>query len=826
MDSNIEHMRVLRQATVGTVQSTTMVSKPRPMHLRHTRSSSTPALLVSSPLKSPEPTKRRESITPATEDESVNDEDDEDTEVEQESEHTKLHPSQGVPPRATTSVVPSAGERDLATKTNNTPSEMPKVLATPATPAAAPVAPQPTPAPITTPAPAPAPAVTQEPVSKDEMPAPTESTSAATAAAAAASSFLSSWSGRSKAMIPSIPRPSPLMPFRAARSVVSSVTSVGTGLLPTVSSTKGLSLPSKEQLSAIPIAGRILNHPAMDSALNYVADKASERGISLAALTGGIDPRYAILPEDIPYRQLNKSMVQQAMTLAALAVQKEENSKSMDDEASDDAFELYLAALSTMLHALPFETCDPLRREAFETQLRDFVDDQMEGLPAMDEYRVDDDKSKRHRRHRRRRQRQHHELASTLLQKHSAAAEQEPQYQQMRGQQAKQRRQRREQHTRQMMELKKQQQQAAQQQQQQQKEKEKEKEKEAKAKAKKPKTSAAPPVPSTPTTTIKSGKHSRRSHRFRGVAHNAVHDQDAFHANYQQGAGGHPVNGPAIGDAIVHSAIRLKQSPIPDVVRSGLRISKTIFNKVDERFHLQDKAWELSKTSIEKAIELDEQYAIHEVVTDAVFSTITGLVKAGIAYKESPSYTEMRAAKEAEKTSLEGVQQGAITDGASVSNNGHSHNPQAVQSSKKQTSKAAPEVATPAPAQRRGWRSSSASSATTVTSKKPAKVAVESDSDSELDSDEETVLPSASSTSSDADATASEGEDEVIELNQQTLRPGKGGKAGGASGYGSETRKGSFGQSNNASAAYAGQVREKIDMFMALKGAASLIVNL
>jgi hypothetical protein len=46
-------------------------------------------------------------------------------------------------------------------------------------------------------------------------------------------------------------------------------------------------------------------------------------------------------------------MVQQAMTLAALAVQKEELSKSMDDEASDDAFELYLAALSTMLHALP-----------------------------------------------------------------------------------------------------------------------------------------------------------------------------------------------------------------------------------------------------------------------------------------------------------------------------------------------------------------------------------------------------------------------------------------------------------------------------------------
>ena len=179
---------------------------------------------------------------------------------------------------------------------------------------------------------------------------PSASTPVTTAAAATppasspstASSFLSAWQGRSRAMIPTIPRPSPLMPFRAARKVVSSVTTAGTGLLPT-----------KEQLNSIPVAGRILSHPVMDSTLSYIAEKASERGIDLHALTGGIDPKKLIRPEDVPYRKLNKTMIHQAMTLSVLAVQKEELSKAMDDEDGDSAFELYLAAVNTLLHSLP-----------------------------------------------------------------------------------------------------------------------------------------------------------------------------------------------------------------------------------------------------------------------------------------------------------------------------------------------------------------------------------------------------------------------------------------------------------------------------------------
>ena len=40
---------------------------------------------------------------------------------------------------------------------------------------------------------------------------------------------------------------------------------------------------------------------------------------------------------------------------------------------------------------------------------------------------------------------------------------------------------------------------------------------------------------------------------------------------------------------------------------------------------------------------MDEQYAIHEVVAETFFATVTGLVKAGIAYKETPGYMSLKA---------------------------------------------------------------------------------------------------------------------------------------------------------------------------------------
>ncbi|KAG0345956.1 hypothetical protein BG004_002747 [Podila humilis] len=354
---------------------------------------------------------------------------------------------------------------------------------------------------------------------------------------------------RSKAYIPSIPRPSPLMPFRAAQKVVSSVTSVGTGLL-----------PSKEQLGSIPVAGRILKHPVMDSTLTYIASKTTRRGSK-----GQGDADKIIPPEDVHYRKLNRKLVDQSITLAALAIEKEEQSKFVDDEAGDDAFELYLAAIATLMHALPIETCDPLRKEAFETQLRSFLDDNQLAF-AEEEIGVSD---KELRRERRRRHRHFRDQASSLIDHYS------PTSQPVKGP--------------------------------------------APASAKQ---SAA----ATSNGSTQQSKHNRRRHgEVRGRS------------------GSSSGLGDTIINTAVESAIRLKQSPIPDVIRTCFRASRAVLAKVDERFHLQEKAWQISKQSIEKAIELDEQYAIHEVVTETFFATVTGLLKAGIAYKETPSYAATRA---------------------------------------------------------------------------------------------------------------------------------------------------------------------------------------
>ncbi|KAF9175508.1 hypothetical protein BGX20_004663 [Mortierella sp. AD010] len=360
-------------------------------------------------------------------------------------------------------------------------------------------------------------------------------------------SFMATWN-----RLPSIPRPSPLMPFRAAKKVVTSVTSVGTGLL-----------PSKEQLGSIPVAGRILKHPVMDSTLTYIASKTTHRG------KGDGKP---ISPEDIHYRKLNKKLVDQSLTLATLAIEREEESKTMEDEAADDAFELYLAAIATLMHALPIETCDPLRREAFESQLRSFLDENQ--LDSADE----SESPKQRRRRRRQRHREYHDQASTLIHQFSSSPQSE--------------------------------------------------------------------------------KSTRKGRGRRSSGRNES-----------------PTFSETIISTAVESAVRLKQSPIPDVIKTCVRASRMLLTKVDERFHLQEKAWQLSKNSIEMAIELDEQYSIHEALTETFFAAVTGLVKAGIAYKETPSYSATR-------TLTDQQQQAQIEAPPLIPEVKRPHNPQAILNNK------------------------------------------------------------------------------------------------------------------------------------------------
>ncbi|KAF9143720.1 hypothetical protein BGX30_014969 [Mortierella sp. GBA39] len=750
--------------------------------------------------------------------------------------------SPSIPPsspiHSVTYVSPTTSSTTTTSKTTTTTTTTTTATASP--PSAASV---PSPVSIVTPS------IPSTPSTPPSAPTPVTTAAAATPPASSpstASSFLSAWQGRSRAMMPTIPRPSPLMPFLAARKVVSSVTTAGTGLLPT-----------KEQLNSIPVAGRILSHPVMDSTLSYIAEKASERGIDFHALTGGIDPKKLIRPEDVPYRKLNKAMIHQAMTLSVLAVQKEELSKAMDDEDGDDAFELYLAAVNTLLHSLPFETCDPLRREAFETQLRSFLDQ----LCQKDDLSETGSTPKKLRRRRRRRHRQHHDQATSLIHQHTQETTAEPTTSQghQRRQQIRQKNLQREQHIKQQQ-LMVQQQALEKQQQQEQKEKRRQDKKIAAAMAaaaasqKQQPGKASAPAQQDRSAAKKSSKRSSHSRR-RQAAQYAQHPHEGYDDQNNNN------NGVGLGDTIistaVHSAIRLKQSPIPDVVKSCLRTSKTIFNKVDERFHLQDKAWELSKNSIEKAMELDEQYAIHEVVTETVFATITGLVKAGIAYKESPSYTAVRAAA-SENSKIEAAPPVQVLESASSISSSRSPHPQGAQPSSKRSSKSKKAAAALKEKEKAAAAAAAAAaSRSSITSRwtsRPQSVVVESEasSDSEQDSDDSSSdsdsdseveqqktnktyknkLASSSATSSSSafssgssscSSTAGSGaendsdsDNETVELNHETLRS-------------SPTSRGGYRHRDTSKLPppppYSEQVREKIDMFMALKGAASLLVG-
>ncbi|CAG8492213.1 3762_t:CDS:2 [Cetraspora pellucida] len=104
--------------------------------------------------------------------------------------------------------------------------------------------------------------------------------------------------------------------------------------------------------------------------------------------------------------------------------------------------------------------------------------------------------------------------------------------------------------------------------------------------------------------------------------------------------------GPGISQHIIQaaitSAVALKQSPIPDAISATVNYTMNKIKVIDEAYGLQDKAWEISRTGINLALEIDQQYNVHEKVGNALFIGLAAAMKAGIAYKDSPSYRDLK----------------------------------------------------------------------------------------------------------------------------------------------------------------------------------------
>ncbi|CAG8533993.1 4136_t:CDS:2 [Paraglomus occultum] len=95
-------------------------------------------------------------------------------------------------------------------------------------------------------------------------------------------------------------------------------------------------------------------------------------------------------------------------------------------------------------------------------------------------------------------------------------------------------------------------------------------------------------------------------------------------------------------NAAINGAVALKQSPIPDAISATVNYTMKKIKNIDETYGLQEKAWEISRSGINLALEIDQQYNVHEKVGNALFTGLAAAMKAGIAYKDSPGYQEVK----------------------------------------------------------------------------------------------------------------------------------------------------------------------------------------
>ncbi|KAI9146270.1 hypothetical protein BKA69DRAFT_1043854 [Paraphysoderma sedebokerense] len=103
---------------------------------------------------------------------------------------------------------------------------------------------------------------------------------------------------------------------------------------------------------------------------------------------------------------------------------------------------------------------------------------------------------------------------------------------------------------------------------------------------------------------------------------------------------------PSLTDTIVNAAVAgavaLKQSPIPDAISSTLSVGLNTVKSIDNQYGLKDRILNLGKASISKAVEIDNEYKLHQKLGTAMLTGLTALTQATMAYKNAPSYTDAK----------------------------------------------------------------------------------------------------------------------------------------------------------------------------------------
>ncbi|KAL0134975.1 hypothetical protein V8B55DRAFT_1557359 [Mucor lusitanicus] len=102
-------------------------------------------------------------------------------------------------------------------------------------------------------------------------------------------------------------------------------------------------------------------------------------------------------------------------------------------------------------------------------------------------------------------------------------------------------------------------------------------------------------------------------------------------------------------NAAVMSAVALKKSPIPDAVAAVMNYAIDGMQVMDEKHQLRRRTWDLAANSVAKAVEIDRQYEIHQMVTGAFYTGFAAFIKAGVAYAETPGHHEASSSSGSKK---------------------------------------------------------------------------------------------------------------------------------------------------------------------------------
>ncbi|CAO3593682.1 unnamed protein product [Absidia cylindrospora] len=94
----------------------------------------------------------------------------------------------------------------------------------------------------------------------------------------------------------------------------------------------------------------------------------------------------------------------------------------------------------------------------------------------------------------------------------------------------------------------------------------------------------------------------------------------------------------AVIQASVTFAILIKQSPVPALMGFCFQYVMMLLLWVDAQYGVRQRAHAVALTGLKSLLDTNEQYRLHEFITELVFMLVTACLKAVVAYRETPRY--------------------------------------------------------------------------------------------------------------------------------------------------------------------------------------------